>query len=63
MANPAGAKAREPYKNFDGEGLPRNQLRPFHIGRSALPLATNGTQEGLGIGGCFFASFFAPKKE
>ena len=22
MANPEGTKAREPYQNFDGEGLP-----------------------------------------
>ena len=54
--NPFGAKAREPYQNFDGESqlsesiASRNQLHPPHIGG------------GLGGGGCFFASFFAPKK-
>ena len=46
MANPEGAKAREPYKKT----LTKGGLCPESIkslARSALPLATNGTQEGL----------------
>ena len=27
MANPEGAKAREPYQNLDGEGLPSESIR------------------------------------
>ena len=29
MANPEGAKAGEPYQNFDGGGFHRNQLCPL----------------------------------
>ena len=42
MANPEGTKAREPYQNFDGEGLPSEST-------TSLPY-----REGLGEGGCFF---------
>ena len=48
--SPVGHRLCEPYQNSDEEGFPRNQLHPPHIGG------------GLGGGGCFFASFFAPKK-
>ena len=48
MANPEGAKAREPYQNFDGESQLSESTKP--PARSALPLATNGTQEGLAGG-------------
>ena len=54
MANPEGfyprrAQAREPYQNFDGGGLHRNQLHP--LARSALPLVPKVSRmigEGLG---------------
>ena len=42
MANPEGTKAREPYQNFDGEGLPSEST-------TSPPY-----REGLGEGGCFF---------
>jgi hypothetical protein len=42
MANPAGAKAGEPYQNLDGEGFPSEST-------TSLPY-----REGLGIGGCLF---------
>ena len=64
MANPEGAKAREPYQNFDeGRSLPViNYTLPY--------------REGLGLGGCLlirslrqrmnnkiFASFFNQKRK
>ena len=42
MANPEGAKAGEPYQNFDGEGCPSEST------------TSPPSREGLGEGGCFF---------
>ena len=36
MANPRGAKAREPYKNFDGESQLSESITSFHIGKAWL---------------------------
>ena len=33
MANPEGAKAGEPYQNFDEEGFPSESIKSFHIGK------------------------------
>jgi hypothetical protein len=49
MARPRGAKAREPYKNFDGESQLSESITSFHIGKAWL-------------GGCFFGSFSSRRR-
>ena len=51
MANPEGTKAREPYQNFDGEGLPSEST-------TSPPY-----REGLGEGGCFFYFFSSRRRK
>jgi len=55
MANPEGAKAREPYQNFDGEGLPSESTksplpwdRERGLGIRSRPLLM---KKGLGVDG------------
>ena len=50
MARPSGHRLREPYQNFENR-------RSLRFSTTSLPY-----REGLGLGGCFFGTFFAPKK-
>ena len=53
MANPEGAKAGEPYQNFDGGGFHRNQLSPLpKIGEGFREWSEAPSyEEGVGVDG------------